>query len=350
METTTRSWTLGELAELLDGTLDGPSEHRIMRPVPAGSTDPEGITFAESPEYVSRVLDTTVGAVLVPRGSPSYGVPAIHVDRPREAFGRLLALCHRQLPIEVGIHPTAVVSPRAQISPTACIGAFAVVEQYAKVGNGTRIYPFAYIGEDCSLGEDVSVYPHAVLYQEVHVGDRSIIHAGAILGADGFGFVWDGPKRTRRIKVPQVGHVLIGPDVEVGALTAIDRATAGETEIESGVKLDNLVQIGHNCVIGEHTVIAGQTAVGGSSKVGRRNEIGGQVAINDHVNVGDDMILAGRTGVTKDLAESGVYWGVPARPIVAVKRMYSLMAKLPELYKRIKELESRLADLEQDRK
>lgn len=346
METTTRSWTLGEIADLLGGTLEGPSEHRIHRPVPAGSTDPEGITFAESAEYLARILDTQVGAVLVPRGSPSYGVSAIQVDRPREAFGRLLALFHRPLPIEPGIHPTAVVSPEATVSATASIGAYAVVERYAVIGERARIYPFAYIGESSHLGDDVTIYPHAVLYQDVQLGARSIVHAGAVLGADGFGFVWDGPRRTRRIKVPQVGRVAIGSDVEIGALTAVDRATAGETLVEQGVKLDNLVQVGHNCVVGEHSVIAGQTAVGGSSKVGRRNEIGGQVAINDHVVVGDDVVLAGRTGVTKDLPGSGVYWGVPAVPIITAKRVSALTAKLPDMHKRIKELEAKLELLE----
>ena len=347
METTTRSWTLGELANILGGTLEGPTETRICRPVPAGLADPEGLTFAESPEFLTKVLDSGVGAVLVPKGSGALGIPSIEVDRPRAAFGHFLALCHRPLPIDAGIHPTAVISPEAEIEPGVSIGAYVVVERLAKIGKGTRIYPFAYIGEGCSLGEKVCVFPHAVLYQDVAIGDRSIVHAGAVIGADGFGFGWDSPSRTRRVKVPQVGRVTIGSDVEVGALTAIDRATAGETLIEQGVKLDNLVQIGHNSVIGEHSVIAGQTAVGGSSKVGRRNEIGGQVAITDHVEVGDDVYLAGRTGVTKDLFEPGVYWGVPAKPIITAKRISNLTMKLPEMNKRIKELEARLAELEQ---
>lgn len=347
METTTRGWTLGQLAELLGGTLDGPNDSTVRRPVPAGSSDKEGITFAESSEFMSKVAASSVGAVLVPRGSPPLPIPTIQVDRPREAFGRLLALSQRPLPIEVGVHPTAVVHPEASISVNSSIGAYAVVERYAVVGDGSKVYPFAYIGEGCVLGENVTVYPHAVLYQDVSVGDRTVIHAGAIVGADGFGFVWDSAKRNRRIKVPQVGTVSIGPDVEIGALTSIDRATAGVTTVEQGVKLDNLVQIGHNCVIGEHSVIAGQTAIGGSSSIGKRNEIGGQVAVSDHVSTGDDIFLAGRTGVTKDLTESGVYWGVPARPIITAKRISNLVTKLPDMHKRIKELEARLAMLEQ---
>jgi len=347
METTTRGWTLGELAELLGGILEGPSERRIRRPVPAGSPDPEGMTFAESAEFIVKVQGTQVGAVLVPKGSPSLGIPAIQVDRPREAFGHFLALCQRSLPIAAGIHSTAVVSPEASVSETASIGAYAVVERSAVIGANSKVYPFAYIGEGCCLGEGVVIYPHAVLYQDVQIGDRTIVHAGAIIGADGFGFVWDSKQRNRRVKVPQVGSVTIESDVEVGALTSIDRATSGATVISEGAKLDNLVQIGHNCMIGEHSVIAGQTAVGGSSKIGRRNEIGGQVAISDHVSLGDDVILAGRTGVTKDLPESGAYWGLPAKPFITAKRISSLVSKLPELNKRVKELEARLDELEQ---
>lgn len=346
METITRSWTLGELAELLAGELDGPSDTKILRPVPAGSSDPEGITFAESAEFLAKVSDTSVGAVIVPKGAPLLSIPTIQVDRPREAFGRILAMSQRVLPIAAGIHPTAVISPAAVIDETASIGAYAVVEQGVVIGPGSRVYPFAYIGEGCALGANVVVYPHAVLYQDIQVGDRTIIHAGAIIGADGFGFVWDGPKRNKRIKVPQVGRVVLGSDVEVGALTSIDRATAGSTMIDSGVKLDNLVQIGHNCSIGEHTVIAGQTAVGGSTSIGKRNEIGGQVAVTDHVSVGDDIVLAGRTGVMANLTNPGAYWGVPATPFITAKRIASLTTKLPEMHKRLKDLEARLAELE----
>ncbi|MDR3692870.1 MAG: UDP-3-O-(3-hydroxymyristoyl)glucosamine N-acyltransferase [Fimbriimonas sp.] len=347
METTKRAWTLGQLAQLLNGTLDGPADRLIVRPVPAGISDPAGITFAESPEYLSRAIRADVGAVLVARGTTSPGVATIQTDHPRAAFGRVLAMFQRPLPLAPGIHPTAVISPDAIISPTAMVGPYAVVERHATIGDGTKIYSFAYVGEGCSIGKNVTINPHAVLYQDVTVGDRSIIHAGAIVGADGFGFVWNGPDRAFRVKVPQVGTVEIGSDVEIGALTAVDRATAGSTVLGQGVKLDNLVQIGHNCKIGEHTVIAGQTAMGGSSEAGRRNDIGGHVAITDHVKVGDNVILAGRTGVTNDIDEPGPYWGTPARPMGMAKRIIAVMQRLPEMHRTIRDLENRLAKLEQ---
>ncbi len=350
METTTRALTLEQLAKILGGTLEGPADRMIYRPVPAGSNDPEGITFAASAEYLEKVLDTQVGVVLAPIGTPPSKVATICVANPRASFGQVLGMFQRPLPIEPGIHPTAIVSPHAEVSATASIGAYAVVEGNVTIGDGTRVYPFAYIGEGCRLGNNVTIYPHAVLCQDVLVGDRSIIHSGSTIGADGFGFVWNGKDRNFRVKVPQVGFVDIRSDVEIGALTAVDRATAGSTILEAGVKLDNFVQIGHNCVVGAHSVIAGQTALGGSSSVGARNDIGGQVAISDHVQVGDDIILAGRTGVTNQLTETGAYWGTPARPIGIAKRIVAVIQKLPELSRTIKDLERRLAELEATKK
>ncbi len=346
METAARSWTLAELAHCLGGTLDGPGERRIARPVPAGSKDPDGITFAESAKYLARVSGTGVGAVVVPYGAPPIDVPTIHVAEPREAFGRVLAMFDRPLPIYHGIHSTAIVSPEATIAEDVCIGPYAVVERNVTIARGARVFPFAYIGENCRLGEDVVIYPNVVLYRDVRIGDRSIVHAGAVLGADGFGYEWDSSERNRRIKIPQVGGVSIGPDVEIGAITAVDRATAGDTVIRQGVKIDNLVQVGHNTVIGDHAVIAGQVAIGGSSTIGARNDIAGQVAISDHVHLCDDLIIAGFSGVSHDMPKPGAYWGVPARPFLEAKRISAVVGKLPELLGRIKELEARLSELE----
>ncbi len=207
------------------------------------------------------------------------------------------------------------------------------------------MYPFAYIGEGCELGEGTVVYPHAVLYRDVTTGRRCRIHAGAVLGADGFGYVWDG---QRRVKIPQVGRVVLGDDVEIGANSAVDRATAGETRIGSGTKLDNLVQIGHNVRIGEHTVAAAQTGVSGSTTIGNRVTIAGQVAFSDHVEVCDDVVLGGRTAVIQNIREPGEYLGFPARPLGEAMRALSLATKLPELAARLRRLEERVRDLENE--
>ncbi|HEY0867875.1 MAG TPA: UDP-3-O-(3-hydroxymyristoyl)glucosamine N-acyltransferase [Fimbriimonas sp.] len=343
MEKRPSFWTLAELSELLGGELRGPGDLRICRAAPAHSQDAEGLTFASSEAFLKTAEASGVGAVLVPFSAPPVSKPAIAVENPRETFGRFLAMCHRPLPFEAGIHPKADVSPDADVDPTASVGAFAVIERGAKLGRACRVYPFAYVGEGCVLGAGAVVFPHAVLYQNVRLGDRAIVHAGAILGADGFGYVWDG---QRQVKIPQVGGVEIGEDVEIGALTAVDRSTAGDTVVERGVKLDNLVQVGHNSIVGEHTVVAALVGISGSTQIGKRVTLAGQSATSDHVKIGDDVVMGGRTGVTKDVTEPGTYWGLPARPIGETMRIMALQAKLPSLYERLKALEKRVAELE----
>ena len=339
MERESPGWPLGELAAILGARLEGPADLRVRRPAPSDADDPEGLAFAESEEYLRQAADSGVAAVLAPEGSAPTGKPTLYVAKPREAFGRFLTMCQRPLPIEPRVHPMAIVSPDARIAPTASIGPYAVVERGAVVGEQCRVYPFAYVGETCRLGSGTVVYPHAVLYQDVELGSRCVVHAGAVLGADGFGFVWDG---QRRVKVPQVGRVVLGDEVEIGANTTVDRATAGATAVGNGTKLDNLVQVGHNCRIGEHTVVASLCGISGSTKVGSRVTFAGQVATADHLNICDDVILAGRTGVTNDIKEPGTYFGFPARPLREAMRTLVLTTKLSDLFDRMKALERRL--------
>ncbi len=334
-------WSLAEIAELLGGTLDGPAEHRVLRPAPADEDDPHGLAFAEG-SYVEKAMASGVGAVILPPDVDSTK-PTIRHPRPRQAFGRFLGLNDRPLPLAEGVSPQASVSPLAQIDPTARIGAFAVVEAGATVGPGARIYSFAYVGEACAVEERATILPHAVLVKNVTVGPRSIVHSGAVLGADGFGFVWDG---TRQHKIPQVGGVEIGADTEIGANTTIDRATAGRTRIGDDVKLDNLIQIGHNTRIGAHTVMASQVGVAGSATIGERCTFAGQSGVADHTTVGNDIQVGGQSGVSKSILEAGPYWGFPARPALIEMRTQSLLRKLPELMKRLMRMEKRIEELE----
>jgi UDP-3-O-[3-hydroxymyristoyl] glucosamine N-acyltransferase len=186
------------------------------------------------------------------------------------------------------------------------------------------------------------VFPHAVLYQDVVLGERCVVHSGAVLGADGFGFVWDGDKQH---KVPQIGGVVVGDDVEFGANTCVDRATCGETLVGRGTKLDNLVQVAHNVSIGEHTVIAAQVGIGGSSSIGSRDTIGGDVAVSDHVSIADGVVVGGRSGVFQDIAEPGEYAGFPPLPVVSAMRVMALQTRLPELFRRLKQLEGEVEAL-----
>jgi UDP-3-O-[3-hydroxymyristoyl] glucosamine N-acyltransferase len=340
-------WTLGELASLLQGTCDGPPDLIIKRPSPAGTADPFGLSFAENDDYLKRVAEGGAAAVLAKPGDDTRGIPAIRVERPRQAFGQFLAMCDRPLPLASGVHETAVVSPDAAIGAGVSIGPYAVVEAGCRIGDGTRIYPFVYVGENCTIGARATLYPHAVLYRDVNVGDRAVIHAGVVLAADGFGFVWDGKKQS---KVPQVGGVQIGEDAEIGANTTVDRATAGITKIGRGTKLDNLVQIAHNCSIGEDSVLAAFCGISGSTTTGDRCTFAGQVGTSSHVKIGSDIVLGGRTGVTKDLPDAGAYWGVPARPYASAMKVAAIMQKGPEMYDRLRALEKRVQELEESKK
>jgi len=324
---------------MIQGDLAGPADLPIARPISAGTADPSGIAFAESEKYLSQAEASGVGAVLLDREMRETPLPAIRVDQPRFAFFMLLKLSERPLPSADGIHPTAIVSAEATVDPSASIGPYAVVEKGAWIGPGARIFPYCYVGENCRIGARTVLYPHVTLYQDVTVGEDTILHSGLVVGADGFGFVWDG---SQRIKVPQVGAVKIGNRVELGANTTVDRATAGETSIGDGTKIDNLVQVAHNNRIGEHTVIAGCTGLAGSVEIGDRCVIGGMVGFRDHVSLGDDVFVAGMSGIEKDLAGPGQYFGVPALPGMEAMRIFKLHQRLPEIWNRLRELEKKV--------
>ncbi len=342
METKVHGWTLGEVAAMVGGELKGPADLRITRVVPAGYDDPAGVTFAENEKYLAKCLASNVGAVIVKKGHGAVDRPAIYVDSPRAAFAYLLSRFARPLPLDPGVHPTAIVSPRASVDASAAIGAYAFVESGAVIGADCRIYPFAYVGDSCVLGKGCIVFPHAVLYQDVKMGARCVVHSGAVLGADGFGFVWDGAKQ---MKVPQIGGVIFGDEVEVGANTCVDRATCGETLVGRGTKLDNLVQIGHNVTVGEDTVLAAHVGVGGSTSIGDRVSIGGAAAVTDHVSIADGVVIGGKSGVFRNIEEPGEYLGLPPLPIVSAMRVMALQARLPELFRRLKQLEEEVEAL-----
>ncbi|HEY3781446.1 MAG TPA: UDP-3-O-(3-hydroxymyristoyl)glucosamine N-acyltransferase [Fimbriimonadaceae bacterium] len=345
MEKSPPRYTLSSLAELLGGTADGPADKPLDQPIPAGDCDPLGVTFAENDKYLALAEAVDVGAIIVGKEMRASEKALIRVESPRMAFGMLLSMSERPMSISVGIHTTAVVDPSASVHPAASIGAYVVIQPGVKIERGAKIFPFVFVGDDCEICKNAVLYPHAVLYRDVFVGANSVIHSGAIVGADGFGYVWTGQSR---MKVPQVGSVIIEADAEIGANSTIDRATAGATTIGEGVKLDNLVQIAHNVSIGDHSVIAAQSGISGSTKVGKRVVMGGNVGTTDHVNITDDVVLGGRSSVGWDLTEPGAYFGTPAIPGAEAKRSMLLIPKLPELLSRIRALEKKVRELEKD--
>lgn len=339
MATELSNWTLGEIAELIGGELRGDPSVRLQRLVGAGTSDSEALTFASSSEYLDLITSSQIGAVIVWKGAPALGVPTIEVENPRAAFGKILALIDQPAPIDAGIHERAIVKPGAVVAASAAIGPGAVIEATARIGERTKIHANAYIGDGCSVGDDCVIAPNAVLMKNVRIGDRCIIHASAVLGAAGFGFEWDG---ERHVKLPQIGGVTVGDDVEIGANTCVDRGMLSDTVIGNGVKIDNLCQIAHNVTIGDHSILTGMVGIGGSSSLGKRVVVGANAGISDHITIGDDVRLGGRTGVASDISEPGEYFGQPAQKKRDAIRTFLLVPKLPEIWNRLRAVERKV--------
>ena len=335
--------SLAELARFVGGEVGAEPDFLVTGLAASHSDDPSGLAFAERKGYLEEARLSRVGAVIVPETVESFPKPHIRHPKPREAFFALLRRYDAPQVCTAGVHPTAVVEDGARIAEGVSVGAYAFVAATARIAPGGCVYPFAYIGEGCDLGPGARVLPHAVLVRDVRLGARVVVGPGAVLGHDGFGYMFDG---ERQVRVPQVGRVEIDDDVEIGALTTVDRATAGATVVGEGTKLDNLVQIAHNCRIGRHNVVASFVGVSGSCTTGDRCSMGGQVGLADHSHVGDDVHLGARTGINGRLDEPGMYFGYPPLKFREALRVASLTSRLPDLNDRVRELERRLALLE----
>jgi len=334
---------LGELAERLGCRLEGDGGLEVSAVRGLEDAGPRDLSFVLHDRYLPRLQASAAGAVILAEGWPPVDRPALRTSNPMLAFARALTLLHPLPAPARGIHPTAVVASDARVASDASVGPLSVLGPGVEVGAGTMLDAHVTVGTGVRIGKDCRIFPQVVLREGVWLGDRVIVHSGAVLGADGFGFARDG---QRYVKVPQIGRVVIEDDVEIGANVAIDRATLGETRIGRGTKIDNLVQIAHNVHIGADTVIAGQSGISGSSRLGSRVTLAGQVGVVDHVEVGDDVIVGAQSGVTKDIPAGSVVLGSPAVPHGEFKRRVAAVARLPELRKLVRALEERLASLE----
>jgi UDP-3-O-[3-hydroxymyristoyl] glucosamine N-acyltransferase len=339
---TRAGFTLGELAEALQARLDGDPAQVVTGVAPLESAGPDQISFLIDARYHDAARASRAGAFLVASDAADLPAPTLRCPAPQQALIDLVGMFHPVPAPPPGVHPTAVVAPEAQVDPTASVGALTVIERGAVIGPATRLHALVYVGPGVEIGEGTIVYPHVSLRDGVRIGRRVVIHAGAVLGADGFGFVFDG--RVHR-KVPQVGGVLIEDDVEIGANTTIDRATFGDTIVRRGVKIDNLVQIGHNVEVGEHSLLVAQVGVSGSSRLGRGVVLAGQVGVADHVTLGDGVIAAAQSGIPSSLEAGARVWGTPARPAAQARRIVVAETRLPELLRRVRALEQRLERL-----
>jgi UDP-3-O-[3-hydroxymyristoyl] glucosamine N-acyltransferase len=305
--------TLREIVERLGGEAVGEAAAPITGVGTLDSAGPGEIAFLANPRYRGRLATTRAGAVIVGRADrDAAALPRIVTDNPYAYYARTVALFHPDSRAVPGIHPFAQVDGSANVDAAAEIGAFVVIGPGSTIGRGVRIGSHSVIGSGVTIGDGTRLHPRVTIYDGCTVGARGIVHSGAVIGADGFGMARDG---DRWLKIPQVGGVRIGDDVEIGANTTIDRGALDDTVIGDGVKLDNQIQVAHNCVIGAHTVIAGCTGISGSVTIGRDCMIGGGVGIVGHITIADRVVVSGFTFVTKSLTEPGTYTsGMPVMP------------------------------------
>ena len=336
--------SLGELARLAGGELEGDASLEIRGFASLESAGPGDLSFVASDRYLDAARRSGAAALIAPPGLDLGGRPAIRVAQPYAAIAVVVPIFFPPAAVVPGVHPTACVADSAQISPSATVGAFTVVGERSVVADRAVLYSHVFVGPDCRVGEGNVLHPHVVLRERVELGRRVVVHPGSVLGADGFGYVFDGQAHR---KIPQVGRVVVEDDVEIGANVTIDRATLGETMIGRGTKIDNLVQIGHNTVVGPVSIIVAQAGIAGSCRIGRGAVLAGQVGIADHVTVGDGAQIGSQAGVHRDVPPGAAMIGTPAMAGANGLRALAAISRLPEILRELRVLGRRLAVLEE---
>jgi UDP-3-O-[3-hydroxymyristoyl] glucosamine N-acyltransferase len=332
-------YTVAELAKAIGARVDGDGALELLgvaSPDRAGSRD---LIYMEGEKQSARALDSPSCCVVAPEGIPLPGKTVLRSAKPKVSFAKAASLLLDRIPLATGIHPTAIVAPMTRLGANVSLGPYVVIGEDVHVGDGTQIGAHSVVGAGCWIGQNCRIHPHATLYSGVRIGQRVEIHSGAVIGADGFGFAFDG---VRYWKFPQAGIVEIADDADIGANSTIDRGSLDDTRIGEGVKLDNLVHVGHNVQIGRHTVIAAQAGISGSCTLGANVQVGGQAGFGEHCVVEDGVIVGGQSGVLngKTVQRGQVVWGTPARPLDKFKEAFFWFARLPELAKRLKTLEA----------
>lgn len=336
--------SVDEIAALVGGRVQGDGAVLItgvngLKEAAAGD-----ICFVRGNRYLPLLETSAASAVLINEVPEWLAIPAIVVPQPDLAFAMLLKHCENESLIHpCNIHPTAVVDESAVLGSAVALDARVVIAPGAVLGDRVVIYAGAYIGRNVHIGEDSVIYPNVVLREDTRLGRRCIIHAGAILGSDGFGFA---PLGGRWMKIPQVGRVELGDDVEIGSNTTIDRATFGVTRIGTGTKIDNLVQVGHNCEIGEHCAIAGTAGLAGSTVLKNHVRVGASAGIAGHIELGEGATVGARSGVTQSVAPGQTVLGYPADDVNKTRRVWAATRRTPEMLRRIRQIEHQLEALE----
>lgn len=343
-------FTAATIAEFLKGTIVGDPGIKVNTIAKIEEGHRGALSFLSNPKYEHYIYSTGSSIVLVNEDFvPSEPVKAtmIKVKNSYEAFASLLTLVEQSREKKTGIHDSAIVEKGSKVGKDVYIGAYAYIGENCTIGDGCRIYPYVFIGDGTVVGENSTFFAGVTIYHECIIGKGCTIHAGTVIGSDGFGFAPQ--SETEFMKIPQIGNVILEDHVEIGANVAVDRATIGSTVIRKGVKLDNLVQVGHNVEIGENTVMAGQSGIAGSSRIGRNCMFGGQVGIGGHIKVADGTKIGAQAGVPGDVRnENSILLGSPAIDIGLFRRSSVIFKKLPELYSRIENLEKEIRSLKQE--
>lgn len=334
--------TAGELAEYLGAKISGDAGIGVCGIASPENAKADDLIYVDAPRFGERASASRAQCVVVQLGVEIKGKTLLEVKDAKFAFAKAAGWLLAREPAKAEIHPTAVVAKSARLAPDVSVGPFAVIEENAEIGSGATVGPYCYIGKGARIGANCRLHPRVTVYEGVTLGDRSEFHAGSVLGAPGFGYVFGEGKYW---KFPQAGGLEIGLEVEIGANTTVDRGSLQITRLGEGVKVDNLVQIAHNVQVGEHTVIASQTGISGSSILGKRVIVGGQVGIADHCEIEDRAVLGAQAGIPtgKKIRSGQTVWGTPARPLERFKQQYAWFARLPELAERLRELERRIS-------
>jgi UDP-3-O-[3-hydroxymyristoyl] glucosamine N-acyltransferase len=344
------AYRLAELAELVEGRVEGDPEHAVETIRILEEAGPGDLSFLTNPRYRAQAVASRAGALLVGSGLAAMadiaalGRDLLVVDDPGYALALLLARFHpddsggRRPP---GVHPTAILEPGCKVDPTAHVGPYVAIGEGSRIGAGATLHAFVAVGRSCTVGEGAVLHPHAVLYDGTELGAAVIVHAGVVLGADGFGYAAHGGAHH---KVPQLGRVVIEANVEIGANSTVDRATLGATRIGEGTKIDNLVQIGHNVQVGRHSILCGQAGIAGSARLGDGVVLAGQAGVAGHIQLGDRVQVAAKSAALASVVAGTAVAGIPAVELRKWRRQTVLISRLEEMNRRLRALERLLGE------
>jgi UDP-3-O-[3-hydroxymyristoyl] glucosamine N-acyltransferase len=338
-------FTAKQIADFINGRVEGDENAAVHTFAKIEEGQPGAISFLSNPKYTHYLYDTKSTIVLVNEDleiEKEISATLIRVKNAYEAVAKLLQLYESMKPKKTGIDPLAFVSPKATIGKDVYIGAFACIGDGATIGDGTQIYPHVVIGDGVKIGAGCLLYPNVTIYQGCRLGSNVTIHAGSVIGADGFGFA---PNVDGYEKIPQIGIVIIEDNVEIGANTCVDRSTMGATVLRKGVKLDNLVQVAHNVEVGENTVMSAQVGIAGSTKVGSWCMFGGQVGLAGHITIGDHVNLGAQSGVPSSIKSNQTLIGTPPMEPTPYFKSQAIFRRLPDMYKELSALRKEIEEL-----